>query len=408
MVNRLIKTEADYEQALKRIEELMGAEPGTAAADELELLATLVEMYEEAHYPIDFPDPVDAIRFRMEQAGLKQQDLVPYMGSRGKVSEVLNRKRPLTLSMMRGLHRGLGIPAEVLLQESGAEFPESMPDVEWDRFPITEMAKRGWLPKIKGAKERAEEHIRSFMKKAGLHDFPQFQLRQSIQGRMNDRTDSYGVFAWCLQLAVLANEYPLETSFDKKRLTQSALRDIVRLSYFKNGPLLAREYLNKQGIHFFVVPHLPKTYMDGGAMLLPDGRAIIGLTLRYDREDNFWFCLLHELAHLARHLSPDRQFVIDDLDRRKQAHSQPDDIEKEADRIAQDALIPKKYQNELDTDKIPPKEKVLALADKLKISPAVIAERVRFLHNNYRVMNDLVGKDNVRCLFPEYGRDLHS
>ena len=182
----------------------------------------------------------------------------------------------------------------------------------------------------------------------------------------------------------------------------------MRLSYFKNGPLLAREYLNKQGIHFFVVPHLPKTYMDGGAMLLPDGRAIIGLTLRYDREDNFWFCLLHELAHLARHLSPDRQFVIDDLDRRKQAHSQPDDIEKEADRIAQDALIPKKYQNELDTDKIPPKEKVLALADKLKISPAVIAERVRFLHNNYRVMNDLVGKDNVRCLFPEYGRDLHS
>jgi len=408
MVNRLIKTEADYKQALGRIEELMGAEPGTPEADELELFATLVEMYEEAHYPIDFPDPVDAIRFRMEQAGLKQQDLVPYMGSRGKVSEVLNRKRPLTLSMMRGLHRGLGIPAEVLLQESGAEFPKSMPDVKWDRFPITEMTKRGWLPKIKGAMERAEEHIRSFMEKAGLNDFPQFQLRQGVQGRMNDKTDPYAVFAWCLRLAVLANEYPLETSFNKKRLTQSALRDIVRLSYFKNGPLLAREYLNKQGIYFFVVPHLPKTYMDGGAMLLPDGRAIIGLTLRYDREDNFWFCLLHELAHLARHLSPDRQFIIDDLDRRKQAHSQPDDMEKEADRIAQDALIPKKYKHELDTEKIPPKEKALALADKLKISPAIIAGRVRFLHNNYRVMNDLVGKGNVRCLFPEFGRELHS
>lgn len=408
MVNRLIKTEADYEQALSRIEELMGAEPGTAEADELELLATLVEMYEEAHYPIDFPDPVDAIRFRMEQAGLKQQDLVPYMGSRGKVSEVLNRKRPITLSMMRGLHRGLGIPAEVLLQESGAEFPESMPDIEWDRFPITEMAKRGWLPKIKGVREKAEEHLRSFMEKADLYDFPQFQLRQSLQGRMNDRTDPYAVFAWCLRLAVLANEHPLEASFNKKRLTQSALRDIARLSYFKNGPLLAREYLNKQGIHFFVVPHLPKTYMDGGAMLLPDGRAIIGLTLRYDREDNFWFCLLHELAHLARHLSPERQFIIDDLDRRKQTHSQPDDMEKEADRIAQDALIPQKYQNELDTEKIPPKEKVLALADKLKISPAVIAGRVRFLRNNYRIMNDLVGKDNVRCLFPEYNKELHS
>src|SRR6056297_1563828 len=126
MVNRLIKTETDYEQALSRIEELMDADAGTPEADELELLATLVEMYEDAHYPIDMPDPVDAIRFRMEQAGLKQQDLVPYMGSRSKVSEVLNRKRPLTLSMMRGLHRGLGIPAEVLLQESGAEFPRSL------------------------------------------------------------------------------------------------------------------------------------------------------------------------------------------------------------------------------------------------------------------------------------------
>ncbi|MBS3756939.1 MAG: transcriptional regulator [Desulfobacterales bacterium] len=123
-VNRLIKTETDYTEALGRIASLMEAEAGTAEADELELLATLVEMYEETRYPINLPDPVDAILFRMEQAGLKQKDLIPYIGSRSKVSEVLNRKRPLSLSMVRRLHNSLGIPAEVLLQEPGAEIPK--------------------------------------------------------------------------------------------------------------------------------------------------------------------------------------------------------------------------------------------------------------------------------------------
>jgi len=120
----------------------MDAKPGTPDMDELELLTALVEMYEDRHYPISPPDPVDAIRFRMEQLGLSQKDMTPFMGNKSKVSEVLNRKRPLTLAMMRALHKGLGIPAEVLLKEPGADFPESMPDMDWSRFPIVEMAKQ--------------------------------------------------------------------------------------------------------------------------------------------------------------------------------------------------------------------------------------------------------------------------
>jgi HTH-type transcriptional regulator/antitoxin HigA len=106
MIKKLIKTKEDYTLALSRIDELMDAKAGTPEADELELLATLVELYEEKQYPIGMPDPVDAIKFRMEQLGLKQQALVPFLGSRSKVSEVLNRKRPLTLAMMRSLHKG--------------------------------------------------------------------------------------------------------------------------------------------------------------------------------------------------------------------------------------------------------------------------------------------------------------
>lgn len=116
---RLIKTKADHEAALKRIDEMFDARPGTVEGDELELLIRLVEEFEAERYPIAMPDPIDALKFRMEQQGLKQADLVPYIGNKSKVSEVLNRKRPLSLAMIRRLHNELGIPAEVLVQEPG-------------------------------------------------------------------------------------------------------------------------------------------------------------------------------------------------------------------------------------------------------------------------------------------------
>jgi HTH-type transcriptional regulator/antitoxin HigA len=114
---RVIKTQRDHRLAMQRIEELMDARQNTPEGDELELLSTLVDLYERAHFPIESPDPIDAIRFRMEQSGLTPADLIPYIGSRGRISEVLNRKRSLSIEMIRRLHRGLGIPAEVLIAE---------------------------------------------------------------------------------------------------------------------------------------------------------------------------------------------------------------------------------------------------------------------------------------------------
>ena len=118
MQTRLIKTQREYQAALRRVEQLMDARRGTPQGDELELLAALIEIYEEKHAPIPPPEPVEAIRFRMEQENLRPQDLVPFLGSRSRVSEVLNGRRPLTLTMIRRLHRGLGIPADVLLGEA--------------------------------------------------------------------------------------------------------------------------------------------------------------------------------------------------------------------------------------------------------------------------------------------------
>jgi HTH-type transcriptional regulator/antitoxin HigA len=111
-----IKSQADYQAALKEIERLFDAKPNTPQGDRLEVLTTLVEAYEEQHYGLPLPDPVEAIRYYMESRGLTRRDLEPYLGRRGRVAEVLSRRRSLTLAMIRRLHEGLGIPAEVLIQ----------------------------------------------------------------------------------------------------------------------------------------------------------------------------------------------------------------------------------------------------------------------------------------------------
>src|SRR5206468_2636921 len=120
MKPKIIKTEAEYQATLARIETIFDARPGTAKRDELELLLLLVETYEDKAYPIDPPDPIEALRFRMEQEGLKPKDLIPYIGSKSKVSEVLSGRRALSLTMIRKLVAGLHFPAEVALRKTKA------------------------------------------------------------------------------------------------------------------------------------------------------------------------------------------------------------------------------------------------------------------------------------------------
>ena len=113
-----VRTEADYETAVARSAELMSAASGTPEGDELDILATLVEAYEQTHFPIEAADPIEAINYRLEQLGLARKDLEPYLGSRHRVSEVLNRQRGLSIEMIRRLHEGLKIPLEVLVQRA--------------------------------------------------------------------------------------------------------------------------------------------------------------------------------------------------------------------------------------------------------------------------------------------------
>ena len=140
-----IRTEADYETALARIDDLMDAKPGTPEGRELDVLVDLVALYENRHEPMGWPDPVAAIEFRMEQAGLDPRDLIPFIGSRAKVSEVLSGKRAITTPMARALHEHLGIPADVLLRRP--EDTRDQPLEALDDQTVAVQQEKAWISK---------------------------------------------------------------------------------------------------------------------------------------------------------------------------------------------------------------------------------------------------------------------
>src|SRR5262245_33579119 len=213
----------------------MDAECGTPEGDELEVLATLIEAYEEKHHPIDLPDPIAAVQFRMEQEGLTNKDLVPYIGSSAKVSEVLSGKRDLTLSMIRALHQHLDIPAEVLIQEPGGVIPEDDGAIDWSRFPVAEMAKRGFL--LKGASNDNEKSMRGLMHQAGIAAIPAAFFRKSDGARRNAKMDSYALAAWCIHVLAEARQRKKVKAYRKGTVTPRFLREVAQLSVLKDGPL---------------------------------------------------------------------------------------------------------------------------------------------------------------------------
>lgn len=180
------------------IDTLMDVEPDTPESDELDVLVELCEFYETRHVPMGYPTVLEAIRFRMEQADLSPRDLIPFIGSRAKVSEVLSGKRPLTMQMARALHANLGIPADVLLQQRGAALPSALDGIDWKRFPLPEMAKRGWIKMRRNLCDHAEEIMRDLIQRAGgEHALPAVLFRKNDGARTNAKTDPYALKAWC-------------------------------------------------------------------------------------------------------------------------------------------------------------------------------------------------------------------
>ena len=397
-----VRTDEDLEQALARIDQIFDAEEGTPESDELDVLTVLVEHYEDEHEPIGFPTPVAAIEFRMEQAGLTNRDLIPFLGSRPRVSEVLSGKRAITMSMARALHRHLGIPAEVLLQEPGAGFDPAYEDLEPERFPLKAMAKAGWIPDVPDLKGHAEELIRDLIKRAGGRQAALAPLyRKNDHRRMNAKTDDYALRAWCWQVMAAAQENQPQATYRPGTVSPEFLRTLAQLSASRRGPRRVRDFLAESGIGFEYVRHLPRTHLDGAAIQLHDGRPVIGMTLRYDRIDNFWYTLMHELAHVSLHLDDggeDTAFV-DDHSLRDVEPTSADPREAQADRMAEDALIPPDVWNDGAILDRPNAMAVLDLASEANVHPAIVAGRVRHKLGNYRLLSQFVGTGQVRREF---------
>ena len=396
-----IRTEADYQAALARVNTLMDAAAGSPEGDELDVLVDLVALYESRRYEIGYPSPVEAIEFRMDQQGLSARDLVPLIGSRAKVSEVLAGKRGITMSMARALHRHLGIPAEVLLQDPDVDLDDSLSDVEWTRFPLTAMARRGWIPDAPDLRDRAEELVRGLIQRAaGPQAAAAVQFRRNDHRRLNAKADPYALQAWCWQVLAAANTRPPDPPYQPGAVTPEFLRETAQLSASAQGPRKAQQFLAAHGVALVIVPHLPRTHLDGAALRLADGRPVVGLTLRYDRLDNFWFCLLHELAHVGRHQDGgSRTVFVDDHSLRPRTPRPADAQEAEADAWAEEALIPAAAWHTSVVRESPTMMNAIDLAQSLGIHPAVVAGRVRHERGNYRLLSHLVGSGHVRRQF---------
>lgn len=394
-----INSRADYKAALAEIEKYIdqGARAGTPDGDRLNLLTLLVQDYERKRIESHPPDPIEAIKFRMEQMNLTPRDLVPLIGSRSKVSEVLSRKRPLTLSMVRALHKGLGVPANSLLQE------QTLLDVggdaiQWERFPIRAMIARGWIKeKVADVRYQAREVMQRFLTPLGKDWTPVALYKRTYYVRSARQMDLYALAAWNARVSIRALEAPSLVGFEPSVLTLDFMRELAHLSTLSDGPRHAREYLARVGISLVVEAHLPETYLDGAAILIRPNRPIIALTIRHDRLDNFWFVLMHELVHVWRHLRADLSAFYDDLDVEDSQNPQ----ERQADQIAREALIPDVEWKRSPASSLRTPDAVFHLANRLRIHPAIVAGRIRHHYRSYRVLNRLVGQGEVRRLFPE-------
>jgi len=394
---KLIKSEQDHEQALARLMSLMEMEPeeNSAESDEMDVLAVLIEKYEEETFSIEQPTPIDAIKFRMDQQGLSNKDLISYIGSAPKVSEVLNGKRNLSLNMIRKLSVGLGISVDVLIQQP-EQHKVNDEDINWGSFPLSEMRKRGYFEKFSGTlaelKEYAAEEVGKFLSAVnGGFALQPALLRTTAHLRSNDKNiDEYALWAWQVRVLQKAKEDKLIKSYVKETVNAEWMKKLAQLSWSDQGPKLAKEFLNRHGIHLIIEPHLPKTYLDGAVCLSDTGNPVVALTLRHDKLDNFWFSLMHELAHIALHIDGNEAWYLDDLD-----VSGGDKIEQEADALARAALLPIASDILMQLDTV---SEVQELAAKLNVSPCIIAGRRRHDMNNHMLFGSLF-RDKIKPFF---------
>ncbi|MGD0708140.1 MAG: helix-turn-helix domain-containing protein [Anaerolineaceae bacterium] len=323
--------------------------------------------------------------------GLKEQQIQRYE-SEDYVSASLHRLKQIADALKLTINESAEITLKRIIKRDEMEF------LDWDKFPIDEMYKRGWFEEYSGSLDSSSANAKSLVRDYILSIFksePVMVLnRRSI--RSNSQLNQYALLAWESRVLKLAMKNPPKNIYISKTINDTWISDLVSISSKVDGPRLAREMLKNIGIALVIEPHLRNTYLDGAA-LLNGTFPVIGMTLRHDRLDNFWFVLLHELFHVIKHLNKDKLVTIyDDLDA-----TGKNQLECEADRLAQNALISEEKWETALPRYVQSEQSVKDFASELGISPAIVAGRIRNETNNYSILSDFVGQGCVRKLFPE-------
>jgi HTH-type transcriptional regulator/antitoxin HigA len=376
-----IRTEADLKEAKYRLVEMLRDNVSGKHDDEIEVLSTLAETFENKHTYVDAPTPIAAIRFRMEELDLAPRQLEPFIWSRARVSEVLSGKRQLSIDMIRALHEGLGIPYNSLLTERS-------------RTNNVNQVSAPALHRLNTLGFDVERlNVSSFITSTLDDEIPLALLRKTRTQRASSKTDQVALRLW--QAAVLQKSDLAKPSclFDYEKFRSNDFRHLARMSQRPDGPKRAIAELSRNGVSVVVLPSLPGTFLDGVAMLTVTGVPVIGLTLRYDRIDSFWFTLLHEVSHIALHydiLKNNRESFVDDMEIRSE-----DICEREADDLARNVLIPPQFLSQINWGLETTQDEIITVATRARVHIAIVAGRWQRDHQNYKKFSRLIERDTL-------------
>ena len=344
----------------------------------------------------DLPDIL--IQARIAR-GMSQKDLGDFLGLKEQQVQryEADRYRAASLDRLMEVSDALSVRISERAQLVGGPKLESLAPESWQAFPIAEMYKRGWFEDFSGtmaqARKAADELMPAFLRGAHAQYAPMALHRKSV--RSSGQVHEAAITAWEARVRALADRNPPERSFNSDLITTNWLQGLVALSLAAKGPQTSVDYLRDAGISLVIERHLPGTLLDGAALCSADHHAIIAMTLRHDRLDNFWFTLLHEIAHLKLHVrTGEFAAIFDDND-----SPAADQIERDADYFAQEALIPAANWN-LAVSRFTRNEKaVMTDAKRFGVGPSIIAGRVRREANDYTLLRTMVGTGEVRKQF---------
>ncbi|WP_323773611.1 XRE family transcriptional regulator [Alcanivorax sp.] len=270
---------------------------------------------------------------------------------------------------------------------------EGESNVEWNKFPIREMIKRGWI-NLKH-QVSAVDAVKEYFSHAAGPEYATALHRKKFHG--GNSPNEYALLAWQARVLEKARYQVFSGKVSGFEYNDNWVEELKGLSVKDDAPVKVKEYLAKKGIVLVIEEHLSGTYLDGAAMMLETGNPVVALTLRYDRLDNFWFVLMHELGHVFLHLFD--SLNMDFFDEGDIAED--DALEKEADEFSLNSLIsPEQWDLCLSRFSMS-RESVLNDAENLGIHPSIIAGRIRKENSNYTILGELLGQGCVRKLFGE-------